>query len=71
MLEVYCVPARLPALSPLGFLLFAFAFWVSAWLYRSGCLPFCVPAALGGFVPSALPGLRPPAFSWPHAGHSV
>ena len=65
------MPARMPALSPLGFLLFAFAFWVSAWLYRTGCLLFCVLVAFGGFVPSALPGLRPPDSSMPDAGHSV
>ena len=34
------------------------------------CL-FCVIVALGGFVPSALPGLGPSAFSLPDAGHSV
>ena len=67
-IEVFCVPACLPALFPLGFLLFAFALCVFAWLYWTGCLLFCVLVALGGFDPSALPGLGPPAFSMPGAG---
>ena len=65
------MPACLPVLFPRGLLLIAFAFWVSARLYRTGCLPFCVLAALGGLVPSALPGLGPSAFFLPDAGHSV
>ena len=55
--------ACLPGLSPLGFLLIAFAFWVSVRLYRTGCLPFCVPPALGGFCPQrpALASDLPPS----------
>ena len=60
-IEVYCVPACLPALPLLGVLLIAFAFLVFARLYRTGCLPFCVlVCALGGFAPGALTGLGPP-----------
>ena len=70
-IEVYCEPACLPVLFLRGLPLIAFAFWVSARLFRTGFLPFSVLAALGGFVPCALPGLRPPAFSVPAAGHSV
>ena len=69
--EVHCEPACRPVLFPRGLPLIAFAFWVSARLFRTGCLPFCVLAALGGFVPCALLGVRPPAFSVPDAGHSV
>ena len=65
------MPDCLPALPLLGFLSVAFAFWVCSRLYRTGCLLFCVLVALGGFVPSALPGLGPSAFSLPDAGHSV
>ena len=61
MLEVYCVPARLPALSPLGFLLFAFAFWVSVWLYRTGCLPSAclLPSAVWSPAPCLASDLPP------------
>ena len=69
--EVYCVPACLPALPLLGVLLIAFAFLLFARLFRTGCLPFCMLAALDGFAPGALAGLGPPAFSVPGTGHTV
>ena len=68
--SIACLPAR-PPYPRSVFLLIAFTFRVSAWLYRTGCLPFCVLVALGGFDPSALTGLGPPASSMPGAGHSV
>ena len=70
-IEVYCVPACLPALPLLGVILIAFAFLVFVRLYRTGCLPFCLLAALGGFAPGAIAGLGPPASSLPDTGRTV
>ena len=70
--EVYCVPDCLPGLFLARFSLVCLRLLGSpAWLYGTGCLLFYVLVALGGFVPSALPGLGPSVFSLPDAGHSV
>ena len=65
------MPASLPALPLLGFLLIAFAFLVCARIYQTSCLPYRVLVALGGVPPSALDGPGPPAFSLPDSGHTV
>ena len=43
---------------------------VTTYTSHGGCQTVCASGG-GGFVPSALPGLGPSAFSMPDAGHSV